>query len=299
MWQNLYNRLKEFLSTKYRIEFIEDVSLRQSYSFTQKVSGLLLIGGGAFLVIALLSICFVLFTPGMRRLIPGYEDPTALKEKQEELVHQIVASEERFTRIQYFLESIRTIAGGRPDSVLLDSLSKGYRPPAEPDYPETNTPQTDEKPVKLTNDEATPMRVVYTTNNADQGGARSFNPLLHLFPPIKGEISNGYNESKKHYGVDIIAADNTLIKSIADGFVVISEYSYETGHVIGIMSPGNLLTFYKHNSRLLKKLGDYVYAGEAVAVIGNSGENSSGPHLHLEMWQQGKAIDPAQYIPFR
>jgi murein DD-endopeptidase MepM/ murein hydrolase activator NlpD len=81
--------------------------------------------------------------------------------------------------------------------------------------------------------------------------------------------------------------------------VVIAEYSYETGHVIGVMSQGNLMSFYKHNSRLLKGVGDYVNAGEAVAVIGNSGENSSGPHLHLEMWLNGKPVDPALYLPFR
>ena len=128
--------------------------------------------------------------------------------------------------------------------------------------------------------------------------AKSMYGLANLFPPVKGEVINPFDEASLHYGVDIVADENTLIRSVADGYVVISEYSDANGWVIGVASKDNLITFYKHNSRLLKQAGTYVYAGEPVAVIGNSGENSTGMHLHLELWHKGRQLNPVEYIDF-
>jgi murein DD-endopeptidase MepM/ murein hydrolase activator NlpD len=296
MWQNLYNRLKARLNTRYRIEFIEDATLRQSYSFSQKLLGLLLMGLGVVVVVMVASICFVLFTPAMQRLIPGYEDPSTVRKQQAQLIAQLKESEEKFTQMQFLLEGMQEMAGAKVDSL---KRQPGSTPPsAEPDYPEQPLPYKEPEPQPADPDPA-PVKVVYTANRSEASSARAFNPLLQLFSPLKGELSNPFSLERKHLGIDIIAAEKSLIRSVADGYVVIAEYSYETGHVIGVMSQGNLMSFYKHNSRLLKGVGDYVNAGEAVAVIGNSGENSSGPHLHLEMWLNGKPVDPALYLPFR
>ncbi len=125
-------------------------------------------------------------------------------------------------------------------------------------------------------------------------------PLEQMFfvPPITGVVSDGFDRRDKHYGIDVIAPKNTPVKSILDGFVFVSDWTLETGNTIGIQHSNNLISFYKHNSALLKKVGSYVKAGEAVAIIGNTGELSDGPHLHFEMWHKGKAVDPAQFIIF-
>ena len=119
-----------------------------------------------------------------------------------------------------------------------------------------------------------------------------------FFTPLTGFISDRYNNKTKHFGVDLVAKEKTRISSVLDGTVVISHWAYETGYVIGIQHKNDYLSFYKHNSVLLKSVGDYVTAGDHIAVIGNSGELSSGPHLHFELWHKGVPVNPENYISF-
>jgi murein DD-endopeptidase MepM/ murein hydrolase activator NlpD len=125
-------------------------------------------------------------------------------------------------------------------------------------------------------------------------------PLEQLFfvPPITGLISSGFDRKNKHYGTDVIAPKNTPVKSIMDGYVFVSDWTLETGNTIGIQHSNNLISFYKHNSALLKQVGSFVKAGEAIAIIGNTGELSDGPHLHFEIWHKGKPVDASEYIIF-
>jgi murein DD-endopeptidase MepM/ murein hydrolase activator NlpD len=121
---------------------------------------------------------------------------------------------------------------------------------------------------------------------------------LHMVAPLKGIISAGFSEEKDHFGMDIAAPKNTPIKSVADGYVIIADWTMETGNTIGVQHGDNLITFYKHCASLLKKKGDVVKAGEAIAIIGNTGTQSTGPHLHFEMWHKGRALDPVRYVQF-
>lgn len=121
---------------------------------------------------------------------------------------------------------------------------------------------------------------------------------LFFFPPVDGPVSAGFMPDKRHYGVDILAPKNTPVKAAMDGFVTFSDWTRETGHTIGIQHDHNLITYYKHNSALLKKAGESVRAGEAIAIIGNTGTMSSGPHLHFEIWYDGKPLDPSKYVKF-
>jgi murein DD-endopeptidase MepM/ murein hydrolase activator NlpD len=125
-------------------------------------------------------------------------------------------------------------------------------------------------------------------------------PLSQLFfmPPVSGDITSGYDLPKNHFGIDVAAPKNTAIKAAADGVVVSAGYTVETGYSIAIQHPNNVITMYKHNSVLLKPAGAAVKAGEAIALIGNSGENTSGPHLHFELWYKGRPMDPTDYINF-
>ena len=117
-------------------------------------------------------------------------------------------------------------------------------------------------------------------------------------PLSKGMISDSFNLSNGHYAIDLVAKAGTKIKSISGGTVIVSDWNPETGHVIGIQHKNNFISFYKHCFRLLKKTGDVVELGEHIAIIGNSGELSTGPHLHLELWQNGVPMNPANFIAF-
>jgi len=124
------------------------------------------------------------------------------------------------------------------------------------------------------------------------------NNNLMFFTPLSGLISDGYNNKTKHFGIDLVAKEKSRISTVLDGTVVISHWAYETGYVIGIQHNNDYLSFYKHNSVLLKSVGDYVSAGDHIAIIGNSGELSSGPHLHFELWHKGVPVNPENYISF-
>ncbi len=119
-----------------------------------------------------------------------------------------------------------------------------------------------------------------------------------FFSPVRGVISNAFNAAEKHFGVDIVADKNEAIKSTLDGTVVFSDWTLETGYVIGVQHQDNLISVYKHNSALLKIIGDYVQAGEVIAIIGESGEQSTGPHLHFELWYNGNPVNPRDYMTF-
>lgn len=122
---------------------------------------------------------------------------------------------------------------------------------------------------------------------------------LVFFSPIDGSISDSFNYKTKHYAIDIVGEKGAKISSVLDGTVIISSWNPETGNVIGVQHSNNYISFYKHCSFIFKKVGDYVTIGEHIAIIGNSGELSTGPHLHFELWRNGSPLNPEDYISFK
>jgi murein DD-endopeptidase MepM/ murein hydrolase activator NlpD len=121
---------------------------------------------------------------------------------------------------------------------------------------------------------------------------------LHFFTPVKGIVSNSFDPGNNHPYTDIAAPANSVISSVLDGTVIFSSWTEDTGYTIHIQHNNNLVSIYKHNSKLLKTAGDKVKAGTAIALVGSTGELSSGNHLHFELWHKGEPIDPERYITF-
>ncbi|CAN5194934.1 M23 family metallopeptidase [soil metagenome] len=119
-----------------------------------------------------------------------------------------------------------------------------------------------------------------------------------FFSPITGFISDKYDVKKGHYGVDIVAKTNEPVKCIADGTVIVSSWTQDAGYVIAIQHRGNLISVFKHNAELLKKVGNFVNAGEIISIVGNSGEMTDGPHLHFELWYNGNSLNPEEFVTF-
>lgn len=120
----------------------------------------------------------------------------------------------------------------------------------------------------------------------------------YFLSPLSGELIDKYNKQDKHFGIDIVSKRGAIISSVSDGVVVTSDWTKETGFVIAVQHSEGFLSFYKHSSVLLADVGDYVKKGDPIAVIGNSGELTSGPHLHFELWKNGESVDPENYISF-
>jgi len=120
---------------------------------------------------------------------------------------------------------------------------------------------------------------------------------IHFFPPVKGIVSSNFDQRTRHYAIDIVTQPKAVVSSTLDGTVIMTGWTMETGFVMMIQHSNNIISVYKHNARLLKEMGDRVWAGEAVSIVGDSGElYTSGPHLHFELWHNGEPLDPAQYI---
>ncbi len=126
----------------------------------------------------------------------------------------------------------------------------------------------------------------------------SYLPDVVLFTPIEGMITTPFNVQIEHYGLDIVGKENEPIKCIADGTVILSTWTVETGWIIAVQHAKNLISIYKHNATLLKKVGNFVKSGEVIAIMGNSGEFSTGPHLHFELWYEGNPVNPEKFITF-
>ena len=294
MLQKFYRGIIDRVAKKYRVELIDDETLSQSRQFIIKPITILWVISLLLISIVVGTVTLFIYTPGLHPLIPNYENPEQVKKEREQKEEEVADMERELNVMRAYYMGVMRQFGGNDSVDLPASLSQlPSASLAESDAPNAEIPAV--PAVDLGNDA-----------NIFQGDAQpaimaggTTSPLLSLFPPVeKAELRNSFSYARKHYGVDIVADQNTLIRSVADGFVVISEYSDENGWVLGIVSADNIVTFYKHNSRLLKQVGSYAFAGEPVAVIGNSGENSTGPHLHLEIWHHGSPVDPANYLEF-
>jgi len=226
--------------------------------------------GTLFLLLSAIILSIFFFTPA-RKLVPGFgeieENSEFIQLKSEmDTLESIVANQ------QIYISSLRTLLSGESDSKLPNLQSVVASSQAN-------------------NIELSGAQVAETTRSLklDQ---------LSFVPPVRGTISAKYAPENDHQGIDIIAAKNTPIQATMQGIVVSSDWTMETGNTIIVQHPNDILSAYKHNSALLKKIGDRVEAGEAIAIIGNSGELTDGPHLHFELWYEGFHVDPSLYIRF-
>jgi murein DD-endopeptidase MepM/ murein hydrolase activator NlpD len=136
-------------------------------------------------------------------------------------------------------------------------------------------------------------------SNADIGSIKMEIKNINFMPPIrKGVLLKKYDYPKKHFGVDLVAKKSEPILAVAEGTVILASWTQDSGYVIAVQHPYNLISFYKHNATLSKKVGEAVKTGEQVAIIGNSGELTDGPHLHFELWRAGIPLNPEDFIKF-
>jgi murein DD-endopeptidase MepM/ murein hydrolase activator NlpD len=283
-------KFRQRLKKPYRLVVLKEDSLEEVGSYRLTPLGLYVLFSSLFVGLSILVALLIIFTP-MKRWIPGYGD-TSTDPELTRLRTKITGMEKQLDLQQRYTENIRRILTGdvleapkeEKEAPLSDSLLKVGR---------------------IEEDEL--LRQSYLLGEGlpnlpplSREGTGISVPLGQLIftPPVKGEISAGFAPESDHLGVDIIAPRNTPVKAAMDGFVVFAGWTLETGNTIGVIHDHQVVTFYKHNSSLLKKVGQFVRAGEAIAIIGNTGTLTSGPHLHFELWHKGKPVDASKYIRF-
>lgn len=282
------NKRKAFwknIKFKYKLTIINENTLEEIVGIhVSKLNGVSVLLS-AVTVIFLIASLIIAFTP-LRNYLPGYMNT--------EVREQVVMNALRADSLQQMLErqrmyvmNIQDIIGGvvKVDSVhSIDSLTMVRseelmeRTQAEDDFRKQY--------------EETERYNLTTLDNAPAVTG------LIFFRPTRGMVSSSFDANKKHFGIDIAATPNESVLATLDGTVILATYTADTGYVIQVQHNQNLVTVYKHCGSLLKKVGDTVKAGEAIALVGNTGEKTTGPHLHFEIWNKGRALDPSKYIVF-
>lgn len=241
------------------------------------ITGILLIG---------LTILLIAFTP-LREYIPGYSS-TALKLKATELNYKTDSLQQVIAMNDKYLSSIKRVLEGDVSTVDFNRDS----------IIEATKLEVSEADLNPSREDSLLREKVDKEDKFNLFESATTKANFVLFPPANGSISQNYNIKEKHYAVDIVVAKDTPIKATADGVVIFSEWTTETGYVIIIEHSYGLISVYKHNASLTKSQGDLVKSGEVIATAGNTGELTTGPHLHFELWSDGYPINPTNFIDF-
>ncbi len=283
--QSRWKRLGEFLRKKYRLVILNDTTFAEKFSLRLSPLGIIIGVAAITIVMTTLVISLVAFTP-LREYIPGYG--TVYERKQILRLTQVADSLEASidTRDRY-LKSVLDVIHEKPET----------RSPKPGKDTTGRYRKTDIKPgaadIEFRED---------FEKSKDGSSVAAIKPgglsELVFFSPVTGFITSSFNLSEDHYGVDIVTKQDETIKSTLDGTVIFTGFSAEDGNIIHVQHSNNLISIYKHCSAILKTTGERVRSGEAIGVVGNSGEKSKGPHLHFELWFNGSAINPQEFLSF-
>lgn len=283
-------KLFDNLHHKYRLVIMQDDTFEEKLSFKLSKYNVFIALGFSIIALIFGTTFIIAFTP-LREYIPGYADVKMDKEIRR-LAHTVDSLDVMLRQKEEYMQNLKIILGG---TIKVDSL------PEKPEnltevIKETNlAPSKEDSLLRLEMEEMDQ----YNLLTVEEKGAQATSiASLFFFTPIRGYIVNGFNARKRHFGIDIVAKENEPVKATLDGTVLYADWTLETGYIIGIQHYGGLVSVYKHNSALVKKQGEYVQAGEVIAIVGGTGEVSTGPHLHFELWHNGNPVNPREYMTF-
>ena len=286
-------RLIRRLKHTYRLVFFNDDTFEEVWHFRVTLINVLSIAGTIILILVFGSMALVMFTP-MRQLVPGYASD-AMRSQVINNVLRLDSLEHEINLRDRFISTVNAIVTGRePDFIDDDNETNSIS------YDNISFTRSEQDSLlrKQIEEEERFNFVMRTQSAIASFSEDALISRIHFFKPVEGLVSNKFNLNNNHFGVDIVAAPNSVVKSILNGTVIMAVWTAETGYVIQVQHTANLVSLYKHNSSLLKKQGEKVKAGDAIAIVGNTGEFTTGPHLHFEIWQNGIPVNPEDYIVF-
>ena len=290
--KKIRQRLIERLKDKYRLVILNEETFEERFSLKLSRLNVFVVLGMLSIAIVFITSYIIAFTP-MREYIPGYAD-VHLQRNIYELQLKADSIENAFASKDKYIENLKTILGEntipeQPQMLQDTTKKKNYRAITDIHSKADSMLRSDYENQNKYN-----LFVDESADKKPKAGVTN----LYFFTPIKGILTSKFDPAQEHYGIDIVAKRNEAIKSVQDGTVIFTGWTVGTGYVVAIQHPGNIVSVYKHNSVLLKKEGNFVRAGEAIAIIGESGELSTGPHLHLELWINGNPVNPTDYMSF-
>lgn len=282
------------LRNKYRLVILNDETYEEKFSFRLSRLNVFVTVGFTSILLIIVTIFLIAFTP-LREYIPGYTDVT-LSLRVDELLQKTDSLEAITRQKSAYIDNIKRIIDG--EDIPFDSLDQ---------VAQTNPPDLDQIEYRRSIEDSM-LRQEYRTEssydlyyneNEELSVVRQSRTSMFFFDPLEGIVTSEFDVGLKHYGIDIVSKPNEAVKATLDGTVIFADWSIATGYTISVQHQGNFISVYKHNSVLLKEQGSFVKAGEPIAIVGESGELSTGAHLHFELWYNGTPVNPRDYIAFR
>ncbi len=274
------------LKNRYRLIIYNDSTFQTVWSTKLTRINLFVIGGLGGLFLIFITVLIIAYTPA-RQLIPGYPSGDV----RNMMVRNAILADSLEQQIKirdHYFESIRAIIKGdipKEPEYNADTVLR----PVDVEYRSYD-------PDSLFRQNLLEERLDLSVQSGDTKQSSIAN--IHFFTPLQGMVSQKFDKSTDHFAVDIVGLPNSRISAVMEGTVIFAGWTAETGYVLYIQHENNLVSVYKHNSQLLRKVGDQVHAGEVIAFMGHTGELTTGPHLHFELWHKGVPLDPEQYIDF-
>jgi murein DD-endopeptidase MepM/ murein hydrolase activator NlpD len=274
---------------KYRVTIINDTTFEEVWKIRLTQYNAFLLISFIFLIFSTIIASLIAFT-NLREFIPGYPDVAMRRNILISALRLDSLDRQLVLRDKYFANISAIISGNQPTEMYVrQDTTKNYKAINFKTSPEEAALRA-----KVENDERFNLTIGSSTAESVSGLAS-----LHFFPPVKGIISGKYDVRTKHFGTDIVTKPKAVVSAVLDGTIIFTAWTMETGFVVEVQHPNNIVSVYKHNASILKETGDLVRAGEAISVVGDSGElYTSGPHLHFEIWYKGSPLDPEKHILF-
>lgn len=280
-------RLWDRLKYKYKLSVINETSYEEVFNFRLSQLHVLTALSVLAVILVVLTILLIAFTD-LREFIPGYPDGN-MRQMIAQNALRVDSLENELLKRDRFFKSIRLVLNGGDTTSLERSRE------------DTARYRNDTIRFQISEQENEFRAAIEERErfNLSLGMKEQNHDYYHFFPPVEGIVTQSFDEKKRHYGTDIVAKANAKVAAVLDGIVIFTDWTVKTGYVIQVQHTNDLISVYKHNSILLKKQGDYVRAGEVLGVVGNTGEESSGPHLHFELWRAGNPLNPENFIKFK
>lgn len=278
-------KIRKKLLHKYRLVILNEDTFEERFAFKLNRLNVFVFSMLTAIFLIAVTTLIIAYTP-LREYIPGYSS-VKLKQKATELSLKTDSLQQVINVNEQYLSSIRKVLSGDLPAVNFnkDSIVEAAR--------------IDASQIDLS---ASRQDSLLREKVAQED---KYNPLLGeielgvvFFAPVKGTISESYNPEEKHFAVDIVTVKDAPVKSAADGTVIFAGWTADTGNVVIIEHPNGIISVYKHNASISKSQGDIVEGGEVIATVGNTGELTTGPHLHFELWRDGYPVNPLNFIDF-
>ncbi len=284
-WKGLLRRLR----SRYRLVLIDDTTFEERFSLRLNRLGVLVLSVLTFLLYGALIVAVIVLTP-LKRYIPGYSD----QETKLHAYRSTVLADSLTLALhdqQRYVDNLRAVLSGE---LPMDSASL-RRPAQVRPSPEELRAGLDDSLLRarVAQDER------YSLAEGRASSERRELASVLFVPPVQGIVTAGFDPQLRHFAVDVVTKADEAVKCCLAGTVTLASWTSDAGYVVQVQHTNGLTSVYKHNSVLFKKAGDRVKAGEAIAIVGDTGENSSGPHLHFELWHNGTAVDPQAYMVFQ